>query len=99
MTVSIGPETLGTSIPSRRRNTESRAERCVIARSHAMSRQDHKKRVLTQRVDESAQAAVDGLVYVKQRVFTEKAHGMQSGIVDVSGRGRPRTDALRNGLR
>jgi hypothetical protein len=37
-----------------------------------MSRQDHKKRVWTQRVDESAQAAVDGLIHVKQRVFPKK---------------------------
>jgi hypothetical protein len=40
-----------------------------------MSRQDHKKRVWTQRIDESAQAAVDGLVYVTQRVFTGKPAG------------------------
>ena len=45
----------------------------VVTRSHAMSRQDQQKRVLTQRVDDSAQAAVDGLVHVKQRVFPKTA--------------------------
>src|SRR6267143_759583 len=44
----------------------------VVARSHPMSRQDQKKRVFTQRVDDAAQAAVDGLVHLKQRVFPKK---------------------------
>jgi hypothetical protein len=37
-----------------------------------MSRQDQKKRVFTQRIDDSTQAAVDGLIHLKQRVFPKK---------------------------
>jgi hypothetical protein len=36
-----------------------------------MSREDQQKRVVTQCVDDSAQVAVDGLVYVKKRVLSE----------------------------
>jgi hypothetical protein len=37
-----------------------------------MSGQNQKKRVLTQRVDDTTQTSVDGLVHLKQRIFPEK---------------------------
>src|SRR5690349_1331942 len=41
----------------------------IVARSHAMSSEHHQKRVVPQGVNDAAQAAVDGLVHLKQRVF------------------------------
>jgi hypothetical protein len=49
-----------------------------------MSCEDEKKCVLTQRLDDSAQGAVDGPVYIKQRVFP-KHRAECSPVLRVSG--------------